>query len=175
MGALTSRPYSFTQRPWELYSSLANPIFENLGVFFRIDFDKGRVCRVLPTRACDLWVSDFFRFVIGNVSNDYFLRRIFSRGDRFSSSLTYFLNIFPSFLYRTGFIGNRLLLTFRNFNYSSFFDFNINKCLLISKLWPCFEVLKKNYLFNYLVFNPFKNLLKFLIKIFCRLNRRIFF
>jgi hypothetical protein len=158
LGALTSRPYSFTQRPWELYSSLVNPVFDNYGIFFRVDFDRGKVSRVLATRNCNAWISDYMRLIVKNVSDNYFIRRIFSRGTRLNYSLIYFFNVFPNFLYKTFILSNKLQIKFRNFNY---FYLLSGPDFISYKLWPCFEINKVGYIFNFLVFNPFRYVLRF--------------
>jgi len=163
LGALTSRPYSFTQRPWELYSSLVNPVFDNYGLFFRVDFDRGKVQRVLPTRGCNAWISDYLRLVVKIISDNYFIRRIFTRGNRLYFSSTYFFNLFPSFLYKTFIIKNKLHIIYRAFNFIYFLQ---NVYISLYKLWPCFEINKKGYSIEFLVFNPFFNVLRFCIRRF---------
>src|SRR5580692_2134513 len=122
MGALTSRPYSFTQRPWELYSCLVNPIIRDLNIV-RIDFDKGKVIRVLPTRINKLyWLSDNLRFFIYKLMFSYNLRKLYNSSLCFGELAFYCNNIFPSYLYKINinkFNSINLIYSNINLNYIS--------------------------------------------------------
>lgn len=48
VGALTSKPYSFTSRPWELVSTESIDIFDSLCSNIRIDSRGSELIRVLP-------------------------------------------------------------------------------------------------------------------------------
>ena len=50
VGALTSKPYAFRARSWELNNTDAFDIFDSLGCFIRIDVKGNEVMRVLPRR-----------------------------------------------------------------------------------------------------------------------------
>jgi NADH dehydrogenase (ubiquinone) Fe-S protein 1 len=64
-GALTSKPYAFKARAWELQSIDSIDIFDSLGSSMRIDIKGNEIMRVLPRRN-DLineeWISDKVRF-----------------------------------------------------------------------------------------------------------------
>lgn len=64
-GALTSKPYAFTSRPWELRSVQSIDILDGLGSNIRIDFKEAEILRILPRRNFDInesWISDKVRF-----------------------------------------------------------------------------------------------------------------
>jgi len=66
VGALTSRPYAFRARPWELNKTESIDVMDALGSAIRVDSRDGVVLRVLP-RINDAineeWISDKTRFV----------------------------------------------------------------------------------------------------------------
>lgn len=65
VGALTSKPYAFRARSWELQNMDGFDIFDSLGSFIRIDTKGNEIMRVLP-RKNDLvneeWITDKVRF-----------------------------------------------------------------------------------------------------------------
>lgn len=64
-GALTSKPYAFTSRPWELRSAQSIDILDGLGSNIRIDFKETEIVRVLPRKNPNInenWISDKIRF-----------------------------------------------------------------------------------------------------------------
>jgi NADH-quinone oxidoreductase subunit G len=65
VGALTSKPYSFKGRPWELKKTPAIDIFDGVGSPIQIDSRGPEVMRILP-RVCEEineeWISDKVRF-----------------------------------------------------------------------------------------------------------------
>ena len=67
VGALTSRPYAFTARPWELKKTESIDILDALGSNIRVDTRSGEVLRVMPRNNDDVneeWLSDRSRFAI---------------------------------------------------------------------------------------------------------------
>jgi NADH-quinone oxidoreductase subunit G len=48
VGALTSMPYAFSARPWDLSSVYSIDIFDALASSIRIDLVGNRVMRILP-------------------------------------------------------------------------------------------------------------------------------
>jgi len=65
MGALTSKPYAFTARPWELFEREALDIFDPFGNLIKLSFRGKEIIRVLPNFRYDLsneWISDKTRF-----------------------------------------------------------------------------------------------------------------
>lgn len=64
-GALTSKPYAFTSRPWELRSVQSIDVLDGIGSNIRLDFKESEVLRVLPRRNLEInenWISDKIRF-----------------------------------------------------------------------------------------------------------------
>ncbi len=65
VGALTSKPYAFIARPWELKKTDSIDVFDALGSNIRIDSKGDKVLRVLPRINEDInqeWISDKTRF-----------------------------------------------------------------------------------------------------------------
>jgi NADH dehydrogenase/NADH:ubiquinone oxidoreductase subunit G len=48
VGALTSKPYAFTVRPWELKSIESIDILDSIGSNIRIDIRGSELMRILP-------------------------------------------------------------------------------------------------------------------------------
>jgi len=66
VGALTSKPYAFNARPWELDSVESVDVMDAVGANIRIDSRRGRVLRILPIENDAIneeWISDKTRFV----------------------------------------------------------------------------------------------------------------
>jgi NADH-quinone oxidoreductase subunit G len=67
VGALTSKPYAFTARPWELRKTESVDVMDAVGSNIRIDARSGEVLRVLP-RLNDAineeWISDKTRHAV---------------------------------------------------------------------------------------------------------------
>jgi NADH dehydrogenase/NADH:ubiquinone oxidoreductase subunit G len=64
-GALTSKPYAFTARPWELRSVQSVDILDGVGSNIRVDFKETEILRILPRRNLEInesWISDKARF-----------------------------------------------------------------------------------------------------------------
>src|SRR3569623_1491771 len=65
VGALTSRPYAYEARPWELKKTLGIDVSDAVGANIRIDSRGGAVLRVLPRNNDDVneeWISDKARY-----------------------------------------------------------------------------------------------------------------
>jgi len=65
VGALTSKPYAFTARPWELRSVESIDVLDGYGSNIRVDTRGGEVMRILPRLNEDIneeWISDKTRF-----------------------------------------------------------------------------------------------------------------
>jgi NADH-quinone oxidoreductase subunit G len=71
VGALTSKPYAFNARPWELTKTDSVDVMDALGSAIRIDARGPAVLRVLP-RTNDAvneeWISDKTRFAVDGLS-----------------------------------------------------------------------------------------------------------
>ena len=66
VGALTSKPYAFTARPWELRPVETIDVMDALGSAIRVDARGREVMRILPRNHDGLneeWISDKTRFV----------------------------------------------------------------------------------------------------------------
>ena len=66
VGALTSKPYAFTARSWELEKTDSIDVMDALGSNIRIDCKGREVKRILPRNNDDIneeWISDKTRFV----------------------------------------------------------------------------------------------------------------
>ena len=67
VGALTSKPYSFVARPWELRKTESVDVLDAVGSNIRVDSRGPAVLRVLPRLHEDVneeWISDKTRFAI---------------------------------------------------------------------------------------------------------------
>ncbi len=67
VGALTSRPYAFEARPWELKKTLGIDVSDAVGANIRIDSRGREVLRVLPRINDDVneeWLSDKARYQV---------------------------------------------------------------------------------------------------------------
>lgn len=66
VGALVSKPYAFTARPWELTKTESIDVMDALGSAIRIDTKGREVMRILPRNhdgVNEEWISDKTRFV----------------------------------------------------------------------------------------------------------------
>ncbi len=66
VGALTSKPYAFTARPWELTKTETIDVMDALGSNIRVDSKGREIMRILPRNHDDVneeWISDKTRFV----------------------------------------------------------------------------------------------------------------
>jgi NADH-quinone oxidoreductase subunit G len=67
VGALTSKPYAFTARPWELNKTQSVDVMDGLGSAIRIDTRGREVMRILPRTNDEVneeWISDKTRHVV---------------------------------------------------------------------------------------------------------------
>ncbi|MDW4496887.1 NADH-quinone oxidoreductase subunit NuoG [Sulfitobacter sp. D35] len=66
VGALVSKPYAFTARPWELSKTESIDVMDALGSNIRVDIKGREVMRILPRNhdgVNEEWISDKTRFV----------------------------------------------------------------------------------------------------------------
>ncbi|PEQ13383.1 NADH-quinone oxidoreductase subunit G [Novosphingobium sp. PC22D] len=71
VGALTSRPYAFEARPWELKKTLGIDVSDACGANIRIDSRGREVLRVLPRINDDVneeWISDKARYQVDGLT-----------------------------------------------------------------------------------------------------------
>lgn len=67
VGALTSKPYAFAARPWELRKTESYDVFDAVGCAIRVDTRGNQVMRVLPRLSEDVneeWLADKSRHAI---------------------------------------------------------------------------------------------------------------
>ncbi|MEJ1996947.1 MAG: NADH-quinone oxidoreductase subunit NuoG [Maritimibacter sp.] len=66
VGALTSKPYAFTARPWELTKTVTIDVMDALGSNIRVDTKGREVKRIMPRNhdgVNEEWISDKSRFI----------------------------------------------------------------------------------------------------------------
>ncbi|WP_375261437.1 NADH-quinone oxidoreductase subunit NuoG [Palleronia sp.] len=66
VGALTSKPYAFTARPWELHKTETIDVMDALGSNIRVDTRGREVMRILPRNhdgVNEEWIADRSRYV----------------------------------------------------------------------------------------------------------------
>jgi NADH-quinone oxidoreductase subunit G len=71
VGALTSKPYAFQARPWELNKTETIDVFDALGSSIRVDSLGKKTYRILPRLNEEIneeWISDKTRFAIDGLS-----------------------------------------------------------------------------------------------------------
>lgn len=71
VGALTSRPYAFEARPWELKKTLSIDVSDAVGANIRVDSRGREVLRILPRVNDDVneeWISDKARFEVDGLT-----------------------------------------------------------------------------------------------------------
>ncbi|WP_297493128.1 NADH-quinone oxidoreductase subunit NuoG [Acidocella sp.] len=67
VGALTSKPYAFTARPWELRKTDSVDVLDAVGANIRVDTRGAEVLRILPRMNDDVneeWLGDKSRFAV---------------------------------------------------------------------------------------------------------------
>ena len=76
VGALTSKPYSFISRPWELRSLITIDINDPLNVNVRVDLRDNEILRILPIYnniLNEIWITDITRFSFDAQKNNRLL------------------------------------------------------------------------------------------------------
>ncbi|HYM01632.1 MAG TPA: NADH-quinone oxidoreductase subunit NuoG [Stellaceae bacterium] len=71
VGALTSKPYAFVARPWELRKTESVDVLDAVGSNIRVDSRGPQVLRVLPRLNEDVneeWISDKSRFAVDGLT-----------------------------------------------------------------------------------------------------------
>ncbi|HKP78894.1 MAG TPA: molybdopterin-dependent oxidoreductase, partial [Phenylobacterium sp.] len=71
VGALTSKPYAFNARPWELKKTESVDVMDALGSAIRVDARGSAVLRVLPRTneaVNEEWISDKTRYAVDGLS-----------------------------------------------------------------------------------------------------------
>jgi NADH-quinone oxidoreductase subunit G len=85
VGALTSKPYAFVARPWELRKTESVDVLDAVGSNIRIDARDAQVLRVLPRLHEDIneeWISDKTRFAVDGLTHRRLDRPYIRRGGK---------------------------------------------------------------------------------------------
>jgi len=150
VGALTSKPYSFIARPWELLSINTIDLNDNMHVNIRVDVRDFKVLRILPVYNKNLnenWITDLTRFCYDGFKNNRLISPFIKDNDKFY--LKSWSNIFFN-------IKNILLKKRINFIIGNFID--IETAVLLKKITKKLGSfsLKVNLNNNLLINNDFR-------------------
>ncbi|EMD87620.1 hypothetical protein COCHEDRAFT_118183 [Bipolaris maydis C5] len=86
VGALTSKPYAFKARPWELYKTETIDVLDGLGSNIRVDSRGLQVMRVIPRLNDDVneeWINDKTRFACDALSTQRLVNPLIRVNDQF--------------------------------------------------------------------------------------------
>ncbi|KAL9620274.1 MAG: hypothetical protein Q9160_005173 [Pyrenula sp. 1 TL-2023] len=86
VGALTSKPYAFRARPWELQHTETIDVLDGLGSNIRVDSRGMEVMRVLPRLNDDIneeWINDKTRFAPDGLRTQRLTTPLIRRDDKF--------------------------------------------------------------------------------------------
>ncbi|MCJ1303579.1 NADH dehydrogenase (ubiquinone) 78K chain precursor, 5-prime end [Hypocenomyce scalaris] len=86
VGALTSKPYAFRARPWELQHYESIDVLDGLGSNIRVDARGLEVMRILPRLNDDIneeWINDKTRFACDGLKTQRLTTPLIRRDDRF--------------------------------------------------------------------------------------------
>ena len=86
VGALTSKPYAFRARPWELKHSESIDVLDGLGSNIRVDSRGMEVMRILPRLNDDVneeWINDKSRFACDGLKTQRLTTPLVRKGDSF--------------------------------------------------------------------------------------------
>ncbi|KAG7663796.1 NdufS1 [[Candida] subhashii] len=89
VGALTSKPYAFRARPWELKRTETIDVMDAVGSNIRVDCRGIEVMRVLPRLNDEVneeWISDKSRFAYDGLKNQRLTTPLVRNGDRFETA-----------------------------------------------------------------------------------------
>jgi len=140
VGALTSKPFAFTARPWELKSIESIDFLDSLHSNIRIDIKGNRILRILPKLNDKLnedWISDFIRFSYESIQNFRIKYPYFSLNSFFFPFMK--TNLFLRFSWEQCFEFFKIFINFKNFNLFNFISgsgiglFNTNFFYFISR------------------------------------------
>jgi NADH-quinone oxidoreductase chain G len=88
VGALTSKPYAFNTRPWELKSQNNIDIMDAVGSNIRVDFKDLKILRILPRinkTINDEWISDKTRFFYDGLKYQRLTQPLIINNDKFNT------------------------------------------------------------------------------------------
>jgi NADH dehydrogenase (ubiquinone) Fe-S protein 1 len=86
VGALTSKPYAFRARPWELKHTESIDVLDGLGCNIRVDSRGLEVMRVLPRLNDDVneeWINDKTRFACDGLKTQRLTTPLIRKDDKF--------------------------------------------------------------------------------------------
>lgn len=86
VGALTSKPYAFHARPWELKNTESIDVLDAMGSNIRIDSRGVQVMRIQPRTNDDVneeWISDKTRYAYDGLKFQRLTTPLIKEGDRF--------------------------------------------------------------------------------------------
>jgi NADH dehydrogenase (ubiquinone) Fe-S protein 1 len=86
VGALTSKPYAFHARPWELKNTESIDVLDAVGSNIRVDSRGIQVMRIQPRTNDDVneeWISDKTRYAYDGLKSQRLTVPLIKRGDRF--------------------------------------------------------------------------------------------
>ena len=86
VGALTSKPYAFRARPWELQHTESVDVLDALGSNIRIDARGMEVMRIVPRLNDDIneeWINDKTRFACDGLKTQRLTTPLIRRHDKF--------------------------------------------------------------------------------------------
>ena len=85
VGALTSKPYAFNARPWELKKTESVDVMDAIGSAIRVDARGPAVLRVLPRTNDEVneeWISDKTRYAVDGLSRQRLDQPFIRRGGK---------------------------------------------------------------------------------------------
>lgn len=89
VGALTSKPYAFKARPWELKKTESIDVLDAIGSNIRVDSRGTEVMRVMPRlndQVNEEWISDKTRFAVDGLKTQRLTTPLIKNGDRFETA-----------------------------------------------------------------------------------------
>jgi NADH-quinone oxidoreductase chain G len=122
VGALTSKPFAFTCRPWELKSVESIDVLDSLHSNIRLDLKENKILRILPRLNLKLnenWISDFTRFSYESVQEFRIKHPYLCLHQSFFSFLE--TSVFIRMGWEQCIVFFRMLKSLKNFDYLTFF------------------------------------------------------
>tara|TARA_Y100000591_G_scaffold187352_1_gene161904 strand:+ start:1704 stop:3737 length:2034 start_codon:yes stop_codon:yes gene_type:complete len=159
VGALTSKPYVFEARPWELKKTETIDVMDAVGSNIRVDTYDWEVKRVLPIINEDIneeWISDKTRYACDGLLNQRLDTPYIKYNKKFEkASWSEVYKIIKSKLENTnndkicGFVGDIINMQ-ASFIFKEFFDRSLNSQNYDSRSSNSFieHSIRENYLFN---------------------------
>ncbi|KAG5643423.1 NADH dehydrogenase (ubiquinone) 78K chain precursor, 5-prime end [Asterophora parasitica] len=89
VGALTSKPYAFQARPWELKNTESIDVMDAVGSNIRVDSRGVQVMRIQPRTNDDVneeWINDKTRYAYDGLRTQRLTTPLIKQGDRFVSA-----------------------------------------------------------------------------------------